>query len=256
MAEATDAQPVELPGNFPARDSWDPLGLSKLKDDEVADFDAEVKHGQVCMGTSADYMQSRKVFEQEQRLQMQAFQKAEREARLERLNLERQKKDEKMLQPRGFQWTQQKAFEWRQIHHAMLGGVGPTHDGGLITEQQFNPTPMRMYTDHRVMGAIVLPGVSHVSLFAATATVGMPMPVGAGFSRGGGQEFHISIKEVLFERPYIVNEGLEIIKAIEGAGMEGGFGSREAMLAGTQMTYCRCTAVSKEGGAITPKYLV
>merc|ERR1712060_520095 len=101
----------------------------------------------------------------------------------ERITLERQKKDEKMLQPRGFQWQQQKAFEWRQIHHAMLGGVGPTPDGGMITEAQFNPTPMRMYTDHRVMGAIVLPGVSHVSLMAATGTVGMPMPIGGGFSR-------------------------------------------------------------------------
>merc|ERR1712032_490248 len=187
---------------------------------------------------------------------MGEMQQAERQARLERITLERQKKDEKMLQPRAFSWQQQKAFEWRQIHHAMLGGVGPTPDGGMMTEAQFNPTPMRMYTDHRVMGAIVLPGVSHVSLFAATATVGMPMPIGAGFTRGGGQEFHISIKEVLFERPYIVNEGLEIIKAIEGAGMEGGFGSREAMLAGTTMTYCRCTAVSKEGGPIQPKYLV
>merc|ERR1712050_414158 len=157
---------------------------------------------------------------------------------------------------RGFQWQQQKAFEWRQIHHAMLGPVGPTPDGCLYTEAQFNPTPMRMYTDHRVMGAIVLPGVSHVSLMAATATVGMPMPIGGGFTRGGGQDFHISIKEVLFERPYIVNESMEIIKAIEGAGGEGGFGSRDAMLAGTQMTYCRCTAVSKEGGPITPKYLV
>merc|ERR1712151_565613 len=222
----------------------------------MGDFDAEVKHGQVCMGTSADFAFSKKQYEADMRLQQQEMQKAERAARLEKITADRQKKDEKMLQPRGFQWQQQKAFEWRQIHHAMLGGVGGTPDGGLITEQQFNPTPMRMYTDHRVMGAIVLPGVSHVSLFAATATVGMPMPVGAGFSRGGGQEFHISIKEVLFERPYIVNEGLEIIKAIEGAGGDGGFGSRDAMLAGTQMTYCRCTAVSKDGGAITPKYLV
>jgi len=252
---ATDTVPVELPGGFPMRDSWDPLGLSTIKDDEVAEFDAEVKHGQVCMGTSADYVASKKQYEEEQRRQLADIQAQERQARLERLTADRSKKDDKMLQPRGFQWQQQKSFEWRQIHHAMAGGVGPTYDGGLITEQMFTPTPMRMYTDHRVMGAIVLPGVSHVSLFAATATIGMPMPVGAAFSRGGGQDFHISIKEVLFERPYLVTESLEIIKGVEGAG-DGGFGSREAFLAGTQMTYCRCTSVSKEGGPITPKYLV
>merc|ERR1712228_99613 len=163
-----------------------------------------------------------------------------------------------MMKTQKFAWSKdgQKSFEWRKIYHALVGGVGGMPEGGLATETLISPTAMRMYTDHRVMGAIVLPGVSHVSLFAATATVGMPMPIGAGFTRGGGQEFHISIKEVLFERPYIVNEGLEIIKAIEGAGGDGGFGSRDAMLAGTQMTYCRCTAVSKEGGPIQPKYLV
>jgi len=251
-----EVSPVEMPEHFPMRDNWDPLGLAAAKDSEVKEFEAEIMHGQVCMGTSADYVSAKRSWEQEQRNQLAEMQRQERMSRLE--SLERRKKDEKSLQPRAFSWQQQKAFEWRQIHHAMLGGVGPTPDGGMITEAQFNPTPMRMYTDHRVMGAIVLPGVSHVSLMAATGTVGMPMPIGGGFSRGGGQEFHMSVKEVLFERPYIVNEGLEIIKAIEAAGQggDGGFGNRDMMLAGTQMTYCRATAVSKEGGPITPKYLI
>merc|ERR1712228_338960 len=157
-----------------------------------------------------------------------------------------------MLQPRGFQWQQQKAFEWRQIHHAMLGGVGGPPDGGLATEAQFNPTPMRMYTDHRVMGAIVLPGVSHVSLMAATGSIGYPSPGGLA------NDWHMSIKEVLFERPYIVNSGAELIAAIQ-AGADpsqmggGGGGMQAAMLpVGVPMTYCRSTATSKERGTIKP----
>merc|ERR1711862_82604 len=50
-------------------------------------------------------------------------------------------------------------------------------------------------------GAVVLPGVSHVSLFAATGSVGFPSPGGLA------NDWHMSVKEVLFERPYIVNSG-------------------------------------------------
>ena len=47
-----------------------------------------------------------------------------------------------------------------------------------------------MYTDHRVMGQVVLPGVSHVSLMAATASLGFPSP-------GGGMgDWHISVKDM------------------------------------------------------------
>merc|ERR1719273_2437303 len=100
------------------------------------------------------------------------------------------------------------------------------------------------------MGAVVLPGVSHVSLMAATGSIGFPAP--------GGGEWHMGVKEVLFERPYIVNSGAELIAAIN-AGMDpsqmggGGGGMQAAMLpVGVPMTYCRSTATSKERGTIKP----
>merc|ERR1712110_670222 len=107
-----------------------------------------------------------------------------------------------------FAWSKdgQKSFEWRKIYHALVGGVGGMPEGGLFTENLISPTAMRMYTDHRVMGAVVLPGVSHVSLMAATGSIGYPSP--------GGGDWHMSVKEVLFERPYIVNSGAELIAAI------------------------------------------
>merc|ERR1711879_969336 len=67
-----------------------------------------------------------------------------------------------------------------------------------------------------------------------------------------------SIKETLFERPYIVNSGAELIAAIS-AGMDpsqvggGGGGMQAAMLpVGVPMTYCRATGVGKERGQIKP----
>merc|ERR1712060_404545 len=144
-----------------------------------------------------------------------------------------------------FAWTRegQKSFEWRKIYHALIGGVGGMPDGGLFTEAVISPTSMRMYTDHRVMGAIVLPGVSHVSLMAATGSIGIPSP---------GNEWHMSVKETLFERPYIVNSGAELIAAIasgEDPSQGGGPGAMQAAV-GVPQTYCRATGVSKEKGPI------
>merc|ERR1740133_35311 len=66
------------------------------------------------------------------------------------------------------------AFSWRSIYHPFVNTTyDPVGDGHIVAEVCFTPTPMRMYTDHRVMGQIVLPGVSHISLCAACASVGM-----------------------------------------------------------------------------------
>merc|ERR1712228_746973 len=102
-----------------------------------------------------------------------------------------------MMKTQKFAWSKdgQKSFEWRKIYHALVGGVGGMPEGGLATETLISPTAMRMYTDHRVMGAVVLPGVSHVSLMAATGSIGYPSPGGLA------NDWHMSVKEVLFERP-------------------------------------------------------
>merc|ERR1711972_363936 len=148
----------------------------------------------------------------------------------------------------------QKSFEWRKIYHALVGGVGGMPEGGLFTETVISPTAMRMYTDHRVMGAVVLPGVSHVSLMAATASMGMPSPGGLA------NDWHMAIKEVLFERPYIVSSGAELIAAIQ-AGEDPTLvqtnqerGMQAAMLpVGVPMTYCRPTQTAKDRGTIKVK---
>merc|ERR1712157_716357 len=98
-------------------------------------------------------------------------------------------------------------------------------------------------------GAVVFPGVSHVSLFAATGSLGFPNPGGLG------GDWHMSVKEVLFERPYIVNSGAELIAAISAGAdpsqMSGpGAGNMQAAMlpVGVPMTYCRCTSVTKVRG--------
>merc|ERR1719281_492397 len=135
---------------------------------------------------------------------------------------------------------QRKEFGWKKIYHALLGPTGPSPEGGFVTEIAFTPTPMRMYTDHRVMGRVVLPGVSHVSLAAACASVGME---GTGFKRN---EFSINVHETFFERPYLVNDGNEIIAMVAAQG--GNTGS----IPGTEMTYCRIGRVDKEYGGPQP----
>jgi len=133
------------------------------------------------------------------------------------------------------------AFSWRSIYHPFVNTTfDPIGDGTIVAEVTFTPTPMRMYTDHRVMGQIVLPGVSHVSLAAACASVGME---GTGFKRN---EFSINVHETFFERPYLVNDGNEIIAMVAAQG--GNAGS----IPGTEMTYCRIGKVDKEYGGPQP----
>merc|ERR1711972_636696 len=115
-----------------------------------------------------------------------------------------------------------------------------------MTEAVISPTAMRMYTDHRVMGAVVLPGVSHVSVMAATGSIGYPSPGGLA------NDWHMSIKETLFERPYIVNSGAELIAAIQAGADAGQIAAGGLLPPGTPMTYCRAISVTKEKGQIKP----
>lgn len=133
------------------------------------------------------------------------------------------------------------AFSWRSIYHPFVNTTfDPVGDGHIVAEVCFTPTPMRMYTDHRVMGQIVLPGVSHISLCAAVASVGME---GTGFKRN---EFSINVHETFFERPYLVNDGNEIIAMVAAQGGD------TRSVPGTEMTYCRIGRCDKEYGGPQP----
>uniref|UniRef100_A0A7S0FEV2 Polyketide synthase dehydratase domain-containing protein n=1 Tax=Pyrodinium bahamense TaxID=73915 RepID=A0A7S0FEV2_9DINO len=237
-------------------DAWDMLGLGVS--DAMNEKQMQVLNGQVALMTGADYFASKKDFESEQREAYRQQWQYEAEQRLARIEAKKSPLERAgeggMMKSQKFAWSKdgQKSFEWRKIYHALAPGVGGMPDGGLITETVISPTAMRMYTDHRVMGAVVLPGVSHVSLMAATGSIGFPSPGGLA------NDWHMSIKETLFERPYIVNSGAELIAAIS-AGMDpsqvggGGGGMQAAMLpVGVPMTYCRATGVSKERGQIKP----
>merc|ERR1712066_1120499 len=118
----------------------------------------QIKNGQVCLLTGADYFAAKKSYEVEQRESYRQQWQMEAEQRLARIEAKKSPLERAgetgMMKTQKFAWSKdgQKSFEWRKIYHALVGGVGG----------------MRMYTDHRVMGAVVLPGVSHVSLMAAT----------------------------------------------------------------------------------------
>mmetsp|Transcript_28884 Transcript_28884/g.73319 ORF Transcript_28884/g.73319 Transcript_28884/m.73319 type:complete len:268 (+) Transcript_28884:59-862(+) len=234
-------------------DAWDMLGLGSPEG--LSERSLSVKNGQVVLLTAGDWFSSQTSMEVEQREAYRQQWQYEAESRLARIEAKKSplEKAGEGLTAQKFAWSKdgQKAFEWRKIYHALVGGVGALPEGGIITETVFNPTVMRMYTDHRVMGQIVLPGVSHVSLMAATGSIGFPNPGGIS------NEWHMSIKETLFERPYIVNSGAELIAAIASGAdpsqMGGGGGFAAAMLpVGVPMTYCRATSISKEKGLIKP----
>jgi len=246
LAEGDNAS-VALP-----EDAWDMVGLGSADVSQV-DKEHHIKNGQVSLLSGADQMTSKEAWALEQRESYRLTWKDESEDRLAKLEAKKsllEKAEETGLRLRKFTWQSDnhKAFEWRKIYHALVNTVGGLPDGGIASETVISPTAMRMYTDHRVMGAIVLPGVSHVSCFAATGSLGFPNPGGVV------GDWHMSIKEVLFERPYIVNSGEEIIAAT-AAGADSGSLSGGAMQAavGVPMTYCRCTSVTKEKGQISPK---
>lgn len=234
--------------NLP-EDAWDMLGLGQP--DGLSEKSLQVKNGQVVLLTAGDWFSSRANYEAQQREEYRSQWQYEAESRLARIEAKKSALEKaEGLKTQKFAWSKegQKSFEWRKIYHALVGMVGGLPEGGIIAEAVITPTSMRMYTDHRVMGQVVLPGVSHVSLMAATGSIGFPNPGGMG-------EWHMSIKETLFERPYIVNSGAELIAAIaagaDPASMAGGGPMAAPMLpVGVPMTYCRATSVSKERGQI------
>merc|ERR1711972_50196 len=137
----------------------------------------QIKNGQVSLLTSADYFSAKKSFEIEQRdsyRQQWQFEAEQRLARIEAKKSPLEKAGESSLKTQKFAWSKegQKSFEWRKIYHALLGGVGGMPEGGIATECLISPTAMRMYTDHRVMGAVVLPGVAH----CGDGLCGLPQP--------------------------------------------------------------------------------
>merc|ERR1712039_530704 len=224
------------------------LGVS----DAVNEKQLQQLNGQVALMTAAEHVAQSKDFELSQRdayRQQWQYEAEQRMARLEAKKSPLERAGEGgMMKSQNFAWSKdgQKSFEWRKIYHALVGGVGGMPEGGLFTETVISPTAMRMYTDHRVMGAVVLPGVSHVSLMAATGSIGYPSPGGLA------NDWHMSIKEVLFERPYIVNSGAELIAAIQSGADPSGGGVSAMLPVGVPMTYCRATHVSKERGQIKP----
>eukprot|EP00811_Abedinium_folium_P005919 NODE_15447_length_1049_cov_9.241866.p2 GENE.NODE_15447_length_1049_cov_9.241866~~NODE_15447_length_1049_cov_9.241866.p2 ORF type:complete len:270 (-),score=86.39 NODE_15447_length_1049_cov_9.241866:161-970(-) len=150
------------------------------------------------------------------------------------------KKPHKLFNPKEFSWT--------RILHPLLGEVLGMQTGGFLTETAFTPTALRLYTDHRVMGQIVIPGVSHCAYFAATAI--------SGFSRietksGRPEEECGVVKEVLFERPYVLHRGFAVLMnrghgddLDHGIPVVAGFGSGDET--GDIVTYCRSGHVSRQ----------
>jgi len=240
-----------IPEGLPAvvglpEDAWDQLGLGVS--DGVSEKELQVLNGQVALLTSAEYAAEQDYHRERQREAARQRWQQEAEQRIARM--EAKKRSTETLNDQGivmkaskFAWTKegQKQFDWRKIHHALVGNVGAPNDGGLFTETVISPTAMRMYTDHRVMGAIVLPGVSHISLMAATGAIGFPSPGGMA------NDWHMSVKETLFERPYIVNSGAELIAAME-AGTD--LAQAGMLPIGVPTIYCRASSVTKERGQI------
>ncbi|OLP86846.1 hypothetical protein AK812_SmicGene31997 [Symbiodinium microadriaticum] len=235
-------------------DAWDLLGLGAS--DAMNDRDMHIKNGQVCLLTGGDYMNAKRRYALDNREAQRAQWRQQAEQRLAKADARRGGLDKAaaeggVMKTAKFTWSKDgaKSFEWRKIYHALVGNVGPG-EGGLLAEALITPTSMRMYTDHRVMGQVVLPGVSHVSLMAATASQGFPNP------GGGLGDWHISVKEVLFERPYIVHSGAELIAAIANGvdpstvqAMAGGLPIPMTPV-GVPTTYCRATNVTKERGIV------
>lgn len=228
--------------NLP-EDAWDMAGLGASSTDLLKlKRDWQLKNAQVALLIAADHVATKETSEahrreaQRHRWQQEA---AERKTRLEQAKEGGQANAGHHLQHKEFPWSKggPSQFSWRRLYHALSGDVAVVPQVGVLCECVINQALMRMYTDHRVMGGVVLPGVSHVSLFAATGAKHLPGPMGSA-------DWHMSVKEVLFERPYLIHSGKELIEAEEAGKGDG--------QVGVPVIYCRAGGVSKEIGTIKP----
>jgi len=218
-------------------DAWDMAGLGAS--DAIPKKDWQTKNGQVALLVAADHVAAKKSAEAKRVAVQRRQWQQEAEERQERARVAKkfgQASAEHHLTAKKFAWTMtdHKSFNWRTLLHGLHHGAD-SFQGGFISECVISPGLMRMYTDHRVMNAVVFPGVSHISLFAATGVAALPNP--------GLGDWHMSVKDVLFERPYLVTAGEDMIAAAEAG---------QGAQVGQPVTYCRCSGISKESGAIKP----
>merc|ERR1719356_1324116 len=87
------------------------------------------------------------------------------------------------------------------------------------------------------MGTVVLPGVSHLALFAATTALAL--------NEGRGGDFHIKLGDVLFERPFTVTSAPAADDPINNKELDE---TSEERTLGT--VCCRANSVAKPFGAI------
>ncbi|CAK0803969.1 unnamed protein product [Prorocentrum cordatum] len=223
--------------------AWDMAGLGASGSDHLRLRRGwQLKNAQVALLLAADRVAAKERSEADRRAaQRQRWQReaAERRARLEQAREGGQACAGHHLQHREFPWSKggPAAFGWRRLYHALCGDVAAVPQVGVLCECVISQALMRMYTDHRVLGGVVLPGVSHVSLFAATGAKHLPGPMGTS-------DWHMSVKEVLFERPFLIYSGRELIEAEEAGKGDG--------QVGVPVTYCRASGISKEMGSIKP----
>lgn len=97
---------------------------------------------------------------------------------------------------------ERREFGWKALYHPLHGQ--PDYKDSIFTmEVPFVHNSLRLYTDHRVVGNIVLPGASHISLMCTGAVI---MAQAADARVAGKKEDEAGVlKEVLFERPYFVS---------------------------------------------------
>jgi len=131
---------------------------------------------------------------------------------------------------------ERKDFSWKRIVHPLQSKVDETADRGFLTELCFNTTVMKLYTDHRVMGRIVLPGVSHVSLMAMTGLLGYSA---RDKTMGRAEDEAAVVKDVLFQRPYL-------IPSRPGEGFTPDMDTEDDKMANVVTVYCVAAGVSRE----------
>jgi hypothetical protein len=59
-------------------------------------------------------------------------------------------------------------FSWRQILHVLLAHRKSIQHSGYLCDSEISAVSMRLFSHHRVIGCIVLPGVSHLALVGSS----------------------------------------------------------------------------------------